>query len=77
VGSAGVALVPFAIDWQAAPVPSLPAGPPILDSLSDVCDWLGTYRERLRVARDDEREQIGVLIGRMSARYHLRRAELA
>ena len=77
MGSAGVALVPFAIDRQAAPVPSLPAGPLLPEIFSDTCDWLGTYRERLRVARDDERERIGVLVGRMAARYHLRRAEPA
>ncbi|HYT14094.1 MAG TPA: hypothetical protein VEL12_15010 [Candidatus Nitrosopolaris sp.] len=58
-------------------MPSLPAGIPLPDTLTDISDWLGTYRERLRVARDDEREQIRALIGRMSARYHLRRAELA
>jgi hypothetical protein len=77
VGSAGVAKVPFALGRQTAPVPSLPAGILALDSLTDIFDWLGTYRERLRVARDHEREHIDALISGMSARYHLRRAEPA
>lgn len=68
-------MVPFAIDWQSAPMPSLPAGLPFPDVVDGICDWLGTYRERLRIARDDEREQFRLLVGRMSARYHLRRRE--
>ncbi len=75
MGSAGVAKVPSAVSWQAAPVPSLPAGILALDSLTDICDWLGTYRERLRMARDDE--HAGTLLAGMSARYHLGRAESA
>jgi len=75
VGSAGVAKVPFAVSRQAAPVPSLPAGILPLDSLTDICDWLGTYRERLRMARDDE--QVGSTGAGMPARYHLGPAESA
>jgi cobalamin synthase len=56
-------------------VPSLPAGILPLDSLTDICDWLGTYRERLRMARDDE--QIGTIGAGMPARYHLGSAESA
>jgi hypothetical protein len=77
VGNAGVAKVPFAAGLQAASEPSLPAGILALDSVSDICQWLGTYRERLRAARDDDRAQIGAFITSMSARYHLGRAELA
>jgi len=51
IGSVGVVEVPFAIRRQAAPEPSLAAGILALDSLTDICDWLGTYAERLRVAR--------------------------
>jgi hypothetical protein len=56
-------------------VPSLPAGILALDSVTDICDWLGTYRERLRMARGDE--HAGTLRAGMSARYHLGRAESA
>jgi hypothetical protein len=71
VGNAGGTTVPIAAGWQAAPVLSLPAGTPSLDSLVDICGWLGTYGERLRMARGDERE-LAVLHGRLTARYHLR-----
>lgn len=76
VGSAGGAAVPAAASWQTAPLHSLPAGISAVDSLTDICGWLGTFRERLRMAREDERPEIGVLINRMAARYHLR-VELA
>jgi hypothetical protein len=77
VGTAGGATVPVAASWQAAPVPSLPAGMLALDNLADICGWLGTYRERLRVARQDDREKTTTQITRLSVRYHMRRAELA
>jgi hypothetical protein len=77
VGIAGGAMVPVAAIWQATSVPSLPAGMLALDNLADICGWLGTYRERLRVARQEDREKIAAQITKMSARYHLRRPELA
>jgi hypothetical protein len=77
VGSAGVAKVPYAVGRQTAPEPSLPAGNLAVDSLTDICDWLGTFRERLRMARDEDQDKLGVLIAGMTARYHLRRAEPA
>ncbi len=71
VGNAGGTTVPIAAGWQAAPVLSLPAGTPPLDGLADICGWLGTYGERLRMARGDERD-MAALVDRMTARYHLR-----
>lgn len=56
VESAGRAVFSVA-DQLRTPVPSLPAGILPLDSLSDICGWLGTYRERLRVARSAEPEE--------------------
>jgi hypothetical protein len=51
-------------------MPSRPADK-YLDNLTDICGWLGTYRERLRMARG-QRDDVGLLIDRMIARYHLR-----
>ena len=67
-------MVPVVASWQAASVPSLPAGMLALDNLADICGWLGTYRERLRVARHEDREKIATQVTKMSARYHVRRA---
>jgi hypothetical protein len=48
-----------------------------LDSLEDISGWLGTFRERLRQARSEERPLMAAVIGELEARYALRRAELA
>jgi hypothetical protein len=50
---------------------------PALDSLEDISGWLGTFRERLRQARNDERSVMAAVIGELEARYALRRAELS
>lgn len=34
---------------------------PTLDSLGEICGWLGTFTERLRLAHDDERVQVAEL----------------
>jgi hypothetical protein len=54
-------------------MPSRPADKH-LDNLTDICGWLGTYRERLRMARGEQRNDFGFLVNRMTARYHLGRA---
>jgi len=78
VGSCG-AIFPAAASRLLAPAPSLPANAlaPALDGLADICGWLGTYRERMRMARVVEPDRLGFLLNRMEARYHLRWAELA
>jgi hypothetical protein len=38
---------------------------------------LGTYRERLRVARDHERPEAGAVVNQLDALYRQRGAELA
>jgi hypothetical protein len=37
-----------------APFPSLKTYVPVVDSLSEISGWLGTFRERLRLSRTDE-----------------------
>ena len=37
-----------------APFPSLQPYVPTIDSLAEISGWLGTFRERLRLARTDE-----------------------
>jgi len=45
-----------------APLPSLLAvRVPTLDNLGEICGWLGTFTERLRLAHDDERVQVAEL----------------
>jgi hypothetical protein len=63
-----------------APFPSLePIRPyvPALDSLEDISGWLGTFRERLRRARDEEEAGVAAVVEQLEARYVLRRAELS
>jgi len=48
-----------------------------LDSLEDISGWLGTFRERLRQARTEERPGMESVVEELEARYVLRRAELS
>ena len=50
---------------------------PAIDSLEEICGWLGTFRERLRMARADERLLVAETVHQLEARYQQRRAELA
>jgi len=51
---------------------------PTLDSLEEISGWwLGTFRERLRQTRNDERAGVTVTVERLEARYQVRRAELS
>ncbi len=56
-----------------APLPSLRA----MESLEEISGWLGTFRERLRLARHDERAGVAVMVEELEARFRLRRAELS
>jgi hypothetical protein len=63
-----------------APLPSLePVEPYVagLESLEDISGWLGTFRERLRQARNEDRPEVAAVVARLEARYVLRRAELS
>jgi hypothetical protein len=63
-----------------APLPSLEPMQPFvsaLDSLEDISGWLGTFRERLRQARTEDRPGLASVVLELEARYVLRRAELS
>ena len=60
-----------------APLPSLEVYVPGVDSLEEICGWLGTFRERLRLARTDERAEVAQVVQLLEARYLVRRAELS
>jgi hypothetical protein len=60
-----------------APSPSLEPHVPTLDNLEEIAGWLGTFRERLRQARNDERTGVAAVAGELEARYQFRRAELS
>lgn len=61
-----------------APSPSVFAPiAPTIDSLEEICSWLGTFRERLRQARDEERAKVALAVQQLEARYQYRRAELS
>jgi hypothetical protein len=48
-----------------------------LDDLDDITRWLGTFRIRLEVARETERQELQAALGDLETRYRQRRAELA
>ena len=50
---------------------------PAIDSLEEICGWLGTFRERLHAARHDERANVAAVVQQLEARYQTRRAELS
>jgi hypothetical protein len=52
-----------------APSPSLGVFIPAIDSLEEICTWLGTFRERLRMARQDEVAEVSAVVRDLEARY--------
>jgi len=60
-----------------APLPSSEPYVAMIDSLEEISGWLGTFRERLRMARVDERQQVAAVVELLEARYQMRRAELS
>ena len=64
--------------WRVwASTPSFGRDVHTIDNLEELCGWLGTFRERLAMAREAERTGVAVLVNRLEARYQVRRAELA
>ncbi len=59
------------------PLPSPEPFVPMINSLEEISGWLGTFRERLRMARVDERQQVAAVVQLLEARYQLRRDELS
>ena len=58
-------------------MPSLQVYVPAIDSLEEICGWLGTFRERLRLARTEDRPNVEAVVQELEARYQMRRAELS
>lgn len=58
-------------------MPPMEKQPDTPDSLDEITVWLGTYRQRLRIARDGERLLMGETVRRHGARHQRRQAELA
>src|SRR2546430_14144232 len=56
-----------------APLPSSEPYVAMIDSLEEISGWLGTFRERLRMARVDERQQVAAVVELLEARYQMRR----
>ena len=58
-------------------MPFLDVYVPTIDSLEEISGWLGTFRERLRVARAEDQTQVAQVVKQLEARYQVRRAELS
>lgn len=50
---------------------------PAIDSLEEISGWLGTFRERLRLARNEDRPHVQAVVEQLEARFQVRRAELS
>jgi hypothetical protein len=54
--------------------------PPNIDSVTDLVEitgWLGTYRERLRLARAEDRQELAADVRRWTDPLHQRRGDLS
>ena len=58
-------------------IPPSPASVAMMENLDDIAGWLGTFRERLTLARETERPGYEELLQRLERRYRERRGELA
>jgi len=58
-------------------LPSLDIYVPAIESLEEITGWLGTFRERLRVARTEDQPHMAHVVRQLEARYQMRRAELS
>lgn len=50
---------------------------PSLESLDEISAWLGTFRERLRLARQEDRPRLDATMKELEIHYQQRRAELS
>jgi hypothetical protein len=50
-----------------APLPSTEPFIPTIDSLEEIFGWLGTFRERLREARIEERPEVAAMVETLEA----------
>lgn len=48
-----------------------------MESLEEVTEWLGTFRERLRIAREHEKDLVAGVVRKLEAQQKRRRAELS
>ena len=48
-----------------------------LEGLEEITIWLGTFRERLRIAHDRDRKTLEATVKELEAHYRRRRAELS
>ena len=60
-----------------ASLPSIEPYVPALESLDEICEWLGTFQERLRLAHSEERAHFTAMVEDLQLRYQVRRAELS
>src|SRR6266571_5630957 len=56
-----------------APLPSLDPYVPGIESLEEICEWLGTFRERLRAAHAQDAPEVALVVQKLEARYLIRR----
>jgi hypothetical protein len=58
-------------------VPVMELHIPSIESLDELSDWLGTFRERLRMAHPGEQPHVAAVVEELEIHYRRRRAELS
>lgn len=59
------------------PLPDTAPHVPSLESLDEITTWLGTFRERLRMAHAKDRSKLEAAMEELETHYRRRRAELS
>jgi len=59
------------------PLPDTLPHVPSLENLDEITVWLGTFRERLRIAHAKDRKTLEATVKELEAHYRRRRAELS
>ncbi len=60
-----------------SPLPDTLPDIPSLENLDEITIWLGTFRERLRIAHPKDQPKLGATMEELETQYRRRRAELS
>jgi uncharacterized protein YueI len=59
------------------PLPDMLPHVPTLENLDEITIWLGTFRERLRIAHPKDQPKLEATMRELETHYRRRRAELS
>jgi len=62
---------------EVRPVPDMPLHLTSLENLDEITAWLGTFRERMRIAHRKDQPELDATMKELESHYRRRRAELS